>query len=73
MIQVKSASKMCGDSLFLDDIKLYCPTLKGGRIWKREHDLMLLRALLKYVLVLATCTIYEFLAGFYNVVGVLFF
>ncbi|KAJ8450424.1 hypothetical protein Cgig2_002109 [Carnegiea gigantea] len=46
--KVKSASEICGDSLFSAEIQLYYPALKGGRVWKREHDLMLLRAVLKH-------------------------
>ncbi|KAL3497299.1 hypothetical protein ACH5RR_040031, partial [Cinchona calisaya] len=35
-------------SLFADDIISRFPGLKGGRLWKEEHDLLLLRALLKH-------------------------
>ena len=35
--------------LYSDDIVLRYPGLKGGKIWKEEHDVVLLRAVLKYV------------------------
>jgi len=50
--QVKSASERSGEPLFGDDVMFRYPALKAGRIWSREHDLILLRAVLKYVLVL---------------------
>ncbi|KAJ8421600.1 hypothetical protein Cgig2_025729 [Carnegiea gigantea] len=46
--QVKSASERSGEPLFADDIMFRYPALKGGRIWSREHDLILLRAVLKH-------------------------
>lgn len=46
--KVKSASERSDEPLFADDIMLRYPALKGGRIWKREHDLTLLRAVLKH-------------------------
>ena len=47
---MKSATERSDESLFEDDVLLRYPTLRGGRVWKREHDLILLRAVLKYVL-----------------------
>ena len=47
--QVKDASEKPGTRLFTDDIIMHYPTLKGGKFWKEEHDLLLLRAVLKYV------------------------
>lgn len=47
--QVKDASENPGTRLFADDIIMRYPTLKGGKFWKEEHDLSLLRAVLKYV------------------------
>lgn len=46
--KVKSASQISSDPLFADDIQLCYPALKGGRVWKREHDLTLMRAVLKH-------------------------
>ncbi|XP_021769423.1 CHD3-type chromatin-remodeling factor PICKLE-like [Chenopodium quinoa] len=46
--KVKSASGSPDDPLFADDILLRYLTLKGGRVWKREHDLILLQAVLKH-------------------------
>ncbi|XP_015945340.1 CHD3-type chromatin-remodeling factor PICKLE [Arachis duranensis] len=46
--KVKSASRNLGTPLFSDDILLRYPGLKGGKIWKEEHDLVLLRAVLKH-------------------------
>lgn len=46
--KVKFATASPDDPLFTDDIYLRYPTLKGGRVWKREHDLILLRAVLKH-------------------------
>lgn len=48
---MKSATGCPDDALFADDILMRYPTLKGARVWKREHDLILLRAVLKYVLI----------------------
>ncbi|PPR80365.1 hypothetical protein GOBAR_AA40352 [Gossypium barbadense] len=47
--KVKDASEKPGTRLFTDDIMMRYPTLKGGKFWKEEHDLLLLRAVLKYV------------------------
>ena len=47
--QVKDASEKPGTRLFTDDIIMHYPTLKGGKFWKVEHDLLLLHAVLKYV------------------------
>ncbi|XP_057525140.1 CHD3-type chromatin-remodeling factor PICKLE-like isoform X2 [Amaranthus tricolor] len=46
--KVKSATKSSDESLFEDDVLSRYPTLKGGRVWKREHDLILLGAVLKH-------------------------
>ncbi|OMO90718.1 hypothetical protein COLO4_18936 [Corchorus olitorius] len=46
--KVKSASENPGTRLFTDDIIMRYPTLKGGKFWKEEHDLLLLRAVLKH-------------------------
>ncbi|XP_057522880.1 CHD3-type chromatin-remodeling factor PICKLE-like isoform X2 [Amaranthus tricolor] len=46
--KVKSATERSDESLFEDDVLLRYPTLRGGRVWKREHDLILLRAVLKH-------------------------
>ncbi|KAK9683495.1 hypothetical protein RND81_10G145300 [Saponaria officinalis] len=46
--KVKSASDNREEPLFADDITFRYPTLRGGRIWKQEHDLILLRAVLKH-------------------------
>ncbi|KAL3360970.1 hypothetical protein AABB24_014074 [Solanum stoloniferum] len=46
--KVKAFSEMTGGSLFADDIMSRYPGLKGGKHWKDEHDLLLLRALLKH-------------------------
>ncbi|KAG5590755.1 hypothetical protein H5410_041269 [Solanum commersonii] len=47
-VLVKAFSEMTGGSLFADDIMSRYPGLKGGKHWKDEHDLLLLRALLKH-------------------------
>ncbi|MBA0627525.1 hypothetical protein Godav_005029 [Gossypium davidsonii] len=47
--KVKDASEKPGTRLFTDDIMMRYPTLKGGKFWKEEHDLLLLRAVLKYL------------------------
>ncbi|KAK6237044.1 hypothetical protein QUC31_020837 [Theobroma cacao] len=46
--KVKSASENPGTSLFTDDILTRYPTLRGGKSWNEEHDLLLLRAVLKH-------------------------
>ncbi|KAI4337260.1 hypothetical protein L6164_015699 [Bauhinia variegata] len=46
--KVKFASENPGAPLFSDDILLRYPGLKGTKIWKEEHDLVLLRAVLKH-------------------------
>lgn len=46
--KVKFASEKPGTSLFTDDIILRYPGLKSGKFWKEEHDLLLLRAVLKH-------------------------
>lgn len=48
--QVKFASENPHTPLFSDDILSRYAGLKGGKIWKEEHDLVLLHAILKYVL-----------------------
>ncbi|CAK9161666.1 unnamed protein product [Ilex paraguariensis] len=46
--EVKALSEKSGAPLFADDILYRFPGLKGGRFWKEEHDLSLLRAVLKH-------------------------
>ena len=46
---MKFALENPGAPLYADDIHLRYPGLKGGKFWKEEHDLTLLRAVLKYV------------------------
>ncbi|XAR71032.1 DNA helicase [Bertholletia excelsa] len=46
--KVKFASEHPGSPLFADDIVTRFPGLKSGRFWKEQHDLLLLRAVLKH-------------------------
>ncbi|KAL6345794.1 hypothetical protein AAG906_017546 [Vitis piasezkii] len=46
--KVKLALEKPGAPLFEDDIVSRFPGLKGGRHWKEEHDLLLLRAVIKH-------------------------
>ncbi|CAI9092629.1 OLC1v1027924C1 [Oldenlandia corymbosa var. corymbosa] len=46
--KVKAACKEPSVGLFTDDIVSRFPGLKGGRLWKVEHDLLLLQAVLKH-------------------------
>ncbi|GKV03180.1 hypothetical protein SLEP1_g15531 [Rubroshorea leprosula] len=46
--KVKHASEKPSNRLFTDDIILRYAGLKGGKFWKEEHDLVLLRAVLKH-------------------------
>ncbi|XP_074276620.1 CHD3-type chromatin-remodeling factor PICKLE-like isoform X2 [Silene latifolia] len=46
--KVKFASDNREKPLFDDDIIFRYPTLKGGRMWNEDHDLILLRAVLKH-------------------------
>ncbi|XP_031101578.1 CHD3-type chromatin-remodeling factor PICKLE [Ipomoea triloba] len=46
--KVKALSEKPGCPLFTEDILSRFPGLKGGRLWKEEHDLLLLRAVLKH-------------------------
>ncbi|CAN4076911.1 unnamed protein product [Withania somnifera] len=46
--KVKAFSENTGGSLFAEDIVSRFPGLKGGKLWKQEHDLLLLGALLKH-------------------------
>lgn len=46
--KVKSSSETSGSPLFSSDIVARLPGLKSGRFWKEEHDLLLLRAVLKH-------------------------
>ncbi|KAF2287266.1 hypothetical protein GH714_039485 [Hevea brasiliensis] len=46
--KVKFALEKPGTPLFTDDIVLRYPGLKSGKFWKEEHDLLLLRAVLKH-------------------------
>lgn len=36
-------------TLFADEIVSRFPGLKSGRVWKEQHDLLLLQAVLRYV------------------------
>jgi len=47
--QVKFASDNPGTPLFSDDILSRYAGLRSTKIWKEEHDLVLLHAVLKYV------------------------
>ncbi|XP_062092801.1 CHD3-type chromatin-remodeling factor PICKLE-like isoform X3 [Humulus lupulus] len=47
--KVKFALENPGAPLYADDIQLRYQGLKGGKFWKEEHDLLLLRAVLKYI------------------------
>lgn len=49
---MKYSSENPSTPLFTDDILLRYPGLRGGKFWKEEHDLLLLRAVLKYVITL---------------------
>ncbi|KAJ8751693.1 hypothetical protein K2173_025859 [Erythroxylum novogranatense] len=46
--KVKFAQENQGAPMFTEDIFLRYPGLKGGKFWKAEHDLLLLRAVLKH-------------------------
>lgn len=46
--KVKASCREASVALFADDIISRFPGLKGGRLWKEEHDLLLLRAVLKH-------------------------
>ncbi|PON99206.1 histone H3-K9 methyltransferase [Trema orientale] len=46
--KVMSALENSGAPLFAEDIHLRYPGLKGGKFWKEENDLSLLRAVLKH-------------------------
>ncbi|KAL9230296.1 hypothetical protein vseg_005669 [Gypsophila vaccaria] len=46
--KVKSALAKPEDPLFDDDIILRYPSLRGGRTWRPEHDLILLRGVRKH-------------------------
>ncbi|GMG98953.1 hypothetical protein Nepgr_000793 [Nepenthes gracilis] len=46
--KVKFSTERPDAPLFADDILIRYPGLKGGRVWKGEHDLSLLRAVLKH-------------------------
>jgi chromodomain-helicase-DNA-binding protein 4 len=46
---VKFSPENPGSPLFTEDIVSRYPGFKGGKFWKEEHDLLLLRAVLKYV------------------------
>lgn len=56
-----------GTPLFTDDIVLRYPGLKSGKFWKEEHDLLLLRAVLKYVKLLFSVDICVLSIYFYFV------
>ncbi|MCE0481480.1 hypothetical protein HAX54_039255 [Datura stramonium] len=45
--KVKAFSEETKNPLFAKDIVSWFPGLKGGRVWKEDHDLLLLRAVLK--------------------------
>lgn len=46
--KVKAFSRPAGLHLFADDVIARFPGLRGGRLWKEEHDLLLLKAVLKH-------------------------
>nr|XP_016486927.1 PREDICTED: CHD3-type chromatin-remodeling factor PICKLE-like [Nicotiana tabacum] len=46
--KVKASSEETNGPLFAKDIVSWFPALKGGRVWREEHDLLLLRAVLKH-------------------------
>ncbi|CAN4097907.1 unnamed protein product [Withania somnifera] len=46
--KVKAFSEETNSPLFAKDIVSWFPGLKGGRVWKEDHDLLLLRAVLKH-------------------------
>lgn len=46
--KVKILSENPGTPLFADEIVSRFPRLKSGRVWKEQHDLLLLQALLKH-------------------------
>ncbi|XP_057959148.1 CHD3-type chromatin-remodeling factor PICKLE-like [Malania oleifera] len=46
--KVKFSLEKPGTSLFVEDIASRFPGLKSGKFWKEEHDLLLLRAVLKH-------------------------
>ncbi|KAE8056294.1 hypothetical protein FH972_013079 [Carpinus fangiana] len=46
--KVKFSPENPGSPLFTEDIVSRYPGLKGGKFWKEEHDLLLLRAVLKH-------------------------
>lgn len=48
-IQVKMLSEKPGTPLFSEDVLSRFPGLLNGRVWKEEHDLCVLRAVMKYV------------------------
>lgn len=54
---MKFAAENPGSPLFAHDVVSRLPALKSGRFWKEQHDLSLLRAVLKYV----PCFIWLFL------------
>lgn len=58
---MKAAFENPNESLFANDIFLRYPSLKGGKFWKEEHDLVLLRAVQRYArfVVLADSNWYE--------------
>ncbi|KAI8547605.1 hypothetical protein RHMOL_Rhmol07G0208400 [Rhododendron molle] len=46
--KVKISSENPGTPLFADEIVSRFPGLKSGRVWKEQHDLLLLRAVLRH-------------------------
>lgn len=48
LFQVKAFLEERNSPLFSMDIVSWFPGLKGGRVWKEDHDLLLLQAVLKY-------------------------
>lgn len=46
--RIQYAEENPGSPLYGDDIVARYPALKGGKFWKEEHDLILLRAVLKH-------------------------
>jgi chromodomain-helicase-DNA-binding protein 4 len=52
---VKFSPENPGSPLFTEDIVSRYPGLRGGKFWKEDHDLLLLRAVLKYVSDISIC------------------
>ncbi|KAL8108884.1 CHD3-type chromatin-remodeling factor PICKLE isoform X1 [Apium graveolens] len=46
--KIKKSAQVPSTPLFSDDIMHWLPGLRSGRLWKEDHDLLLLRAVLKH-------------------------